>query len=164
MEELLIEECFNTDFLKILQNNITDSGGSLKLAAGEGSLFKLDDYYLDSWQKRILRGRQWSSDYQCFKFDGVCRANYRLYGYTEPVSVIGDDGDHELGSGSTAGVSNASSTTLAVGSTTSSKWWSNCPRLRIVCIGRTSKFTARLLPLRLRDSIKRWTLMQIYGP
>jgi arylsulfatase A-like enzyme len=51
MEELLIEESYNTDFLKILQNNMTDSGGSLTVAAGEGSPFKLESSAdLESWQ------------------------------------------------------------------------------------------------------------------
>ena len=52
MEELLIEESYNTDFLKILQNNLTDSGGSLTLAAGEGSPFKLESSAdLESWSE-----------------------------------------------------------------------------------------------------------------
>ena len=52
MEDLLSEEMYNTDFLKILQNNMTDSGGSLTLAAGEGSPFKLESSAdLESWQE-----------------------------------------------------------------------------------------------------------------
>ena len=42
MEDLLIKESLSTEFLKIIQNNITNSGGSLTLAAGEGSPFKLE--------------------------------------------------------------------------------------------------------------------------
>ena len=42
MEELLIKESYNTDFLKILRNNIINSGGSITLSAGEGSPFKLE--------------------------------------------------------------------------------------------------------------------------
>ena len=52
MEDLLIEESYKTDFLKILQNNMTDSGGSLTLAAGEGSPFKLESSAdLQSWNE-----------------------------------------------------------------------------------------------------------------
>ncbi|MEC8405042.1 MAG: sulfatase-like hydrolase/transferase, partial [Verrucomicrobiota bacterium] len=52
MQELLIKESFNTDFLKILQNNMTDSGGTLTLSAGEGSPFKLESSSdLESWSE-----------------------------------------------------------------------------------------------------------------
>jgi arylsulfatase A-like enzyme len=113
MEELLIEESYNTDFLKILQNNITDSGGSLTLAAGEGSPFKLESSAdLEIWNEEgSFEGDN----------EAVTISLLGAMGSSEPpvtsVSVIGDDGDHELRSGSIS-VFSESSSSLAVGSTT----------------------------------------------
>ena len=117
MEDLLIEESYSTDFLKVLQNNMTDSGGSLTLAAGEGSPFKLESSAdLQSWNEE----GSFEGDNEAVTISTINSAGSGATVSLTPQTVIGNSGDHVLRSGSPPGIISASSTTLAVGSTTSS--------------------------------------------
>jgi len=116
MEELLIEESYNTDFLKILQNNMTDSGGSLTLAAGEGSPFKLESSAdLQSWNEE----GSFEGDNEAVTISTINSAGLDATVSLTFQTVIGNSANHVLRSGSPPGIINTSSTTLAVGSTTS---------------------------------------------
>ena len=117
MEDLLIEESYKTDFLKILQNNMTDSGGSLTLAAGEGSPFKLESSAdLQSWNEE----GSFEGDNEAVTISAINSAGSGAAVTLTSQTVIGNSADHVLRSGSPSGIINASSATLAVGSTTSS--------------------------------------------
>ena len=117
MEGLLIEESYNTDFLKILHNNMTDSGGSLTLAAGEGSPFKLESSAdLLSWNEE----GSFEGDNEAVTISTINSAGSNVGVTLTSQIVIGNSADHVLRSGSPPSIINASSTTLAVGSTTSS--------------------------------------------
>jgi hypothetical protein len=117
MEGRLIEESYNTDFLKILQNNMTDSGGSLTLAAGEGSPFKLESSAdLQSWNEE----GSFEGDNEAVTISTVNSAGSGASVALTSQTVIGNSADHMLRSGSPPGITNASSATLTVGSTTSS--------------------------------------------
>ena len=116
MEDLLIKESYNTDFLKILQNNMTDSGGSLTLAAGEGSPFKLESSAdLQSWNEE----GSFEGDNEAVTISTTNSTGSDAAVTLTSQTVIGNSADHVLRSGSPPGIINASSTTLAVGSTTS---------------------------------------------
>ena len=117
MEDLLIEESYKTDFLKILQNNMTDSGGSLTLAAGEGSPFRLESSAdLQSWNEE----GSFEGDNEAVTISAINSAGSGAAVTLTSQTVIGNSADHVLRSGSPPGIINASSATLAVGSTTSS--------------------------------------------
>ena len=117
MEDLLIVESYKTDFLKILQNNMTDSGGSLTLAAGEGSPFKLESSAdLQSWNEE----GSFEGDNEAVTISAINSAGSSATVTLTSQTVIGNSADHVVRSGSPPGIINASSTTLAVGSTTSS--------------------------------------------
>ncbi|MDA9592068.1 sulfatase-like hydrolase/transferase [bacterium] len=117
MEGRLIEESYNTDFLKILQNNMTDSGGSLTLAAGEGSPFKLESSAdLLSWNEE----GSFEGDNEAVTISTINSAGSGATVTLTSQTVIGNSADHVLRFGSPPGIIDASSATLAVGSTTSS--------------------------------------------
>jgi arylsulfatase A-like enzyme len=117
MEDLLIEESYSTDFLKVLQNNMTDSGGSLTLAAGEGSPFKLESSAdLQSWNEEGA----FEGDNEAVTISAINSAGSSATVTLNSQTVIGNSADHVLRSGSPPGIISTSSTTLAVGSTTSS--------------------------------------------
>ena len=117
MEGLLIEESYKTDFLKIIQNNMTDSGGLLTLAAGEGFPFKLESSAdLQSWDEE----GSFEGDNEAVTISTINSAGSDAAVTLTSQTVIGNSADHVLRSGSLSGIINASSNTLAVGSTTSS--------------------------------------------
>ena len=116
MQELLIEEGYNTDFLKILQNSMTDSGGSLTLAAGEGSPFKLESSAdLESWNDE----GSFEGDNEAVTISTINSAGLDATVSLTSQTVIGNSADHVLRSRSPLDVINESSNALAVGSTTS---------------------------------------------
>ena len=119
MEDLLSEEMYNTDFLKILKNNITNSGGSLTLAAGEGSPFKLESSSdLLSWDEE----GSFEGDNEAVTISAVNSMGFSGSTVTlTTISKIGNSGDHVLRSGTPPVAIDAYAySTLAVGSTTSS--------------------------------------------
>ena len=119
MEDLLSEEMYNTDFLKVIKNNITNSGGSLTLAAGEGSPFKLESSAdLQTWQEEgSFEGDNQSVTISALNSMGFSGSNVTL----TTISKIGNSGDHVLRSGTPPEAIDAHAySTLAVGSTTSS--------------------------------------------
>ena len=116
MEDLLIEESYSTDFLKILQNNMTDIGGSLTLAAGEGSPFKLESSAdLQNWNEE----GSFEGDNEAVTISMINSAGSDATVTLTSQTVIGNSADHVLRSGSPPGIINASSAELVVGSTTS---------------------------------------------
>ena len=118
MEELLVEESYNTEFLKILQNNITDSGGSLTLAAGEGSPFKLESSSdLESWQEE----GSFEGDNEAVTISAINSGGSDVAVTLTSQTVIGNSADYVLRSGSPPVAIDAYAySTMAVGSTTSS--------------------------------------------
>ena len=117
MEGRLIEESYKTDFLKILQNNMTDSGGSLTLAAGEGSPFKLESSAdLQSWNEE----GSFEGDNEAVTISMIDSVGSDTTVTLTSQTVIGNSADHVLRSGSPPVAIDAYAySTLAVGSTTS---------------------------------------------
>ena len=118
MEKLLIEESYNTDFLKILQSNINDSGGSLTLAVGEGSPFKLESSAdLESWQEV----GSFEGDNEAVTISAINSGGFDAAVTLTSQTVIGNSADYALRSGSPPVAIDAYAySTMAVGSTTSS--------------------------------------------